>query len=60
MQVHLAKDWTDPTGTDHTAGDTVEVDAVTLAELEATGVVASAAEPQPGPQTPLGEEPPRA
>jgi len=27
------------TGNEHTAGDLVEVDTITLAELEATGVV---------------------
>ena len=40
MQVKLARDWTDATGAAHAAGDIVEVDTVTLAELEATGVVA--------------------
>jgi hypothetical protein len=35
----LARDWTDTTGTAHAAGDLVELDTITLAELEATGVV---------------------
>jgi hypothetical protein len=39
VQVRLARDWTDTTGNDHAAGDLVEVDTITLAELEATGVV---------------------
>jgi hypothetical protein len=39
VQVKLDKDWTDPTGATHAAGDIVEVDKVTLAELEATGIV---------------------
>jgi hypothetical protein len=39
VQVKLARDWTDPTGAAHHAGDIVEVDTVTLAELEQTGVV---------------------
>ena len=39
MQVKLAREWTDGTGTEHAAGDLVEVDTITLAELEATGVV---------------------
>jgi hypothetical protein len=39
VQVRLARDWTDGTGSEHTAGDLVEVDTITLAELEATGVV---------------------
>jgi hypothetical protein len=42
VQVRLARDWTDGTGADHDAGDLVDVDAVTLAELEATGVVTGA------------------
>jgi hypothetical protein len=41
VQVKLARDWTDPTGAAHAAGDIVEVDTVALAELEATGVVAT-------------------
>jgi hypothetical protein len=40
VYVRLASDWTDGTGAAHHAGDMVDVDAVTLAELEATGVVA--------------------
>ncbi len=40
VYVRLARDWTDSTGAPHHAGDMVDVDAVTLAELEATGVVA--------------------
>jgi hypothetical protein len=40
VQVKLARDWNDPTGASHHAGDLVEVDTVTLAELEQTGVVA--------------------
>jgi len=39
VQVKLARDWKDGTGTEHAAGDLVEVDTITLAELEATGVV---------------------
>ena len=39
MQVKLARDWTDGTGAEHAAGDLVEIDTITLAELEATGVV---------------------
>jgi hypothetical protein len=44
VYVRLARDWTDATGAPHHSGDMVNVDAVTLAELEATGVV----EPGPG------------
>ncbi|GAA0728146.1 hypothetical protein Drose_29755 [Dactylosporangium roseum] len=38
-EVRLDRDWTDATGTPHAAGATVEVDATTLAELAAAGVV---------------------
>src|SRR5262249_43565174 len=48
VQVKLARDWTDGTGTVHAAGDIVEVDTVTLAKLEASGVV------QPGWAGPTG------
>lgn len=41
VYVRLAQDWTDGDGTAHSAGDMVDVDAATLAELEASGVVAS-------------------
>jgi hypothetical protein len=41
VYVRLAQDWTDNGGAAHTAGDMVDIDAVTLAELEADGVVAS-------------------
>ena len=39
VYVRLVREWTDATGVAHAAGDMVDVDAVTLAELEATGVV---------------------
>jgi hypothetical protein len=42
VYVRLARDWTDGGGAAHGAGDMVDVDAVTLAELEADGVVACA------------------
>ena len=41
MFVRLATDWTGPGETRHRAGDLVEVDNVTLAELEAGGFVAT-------------------
>jgi hypothetical protein len=44
VYVRLARDWTDATGAAHHSGEMVDVDAVTLAELEATGVVAAAAD----------------
>ena len=50
VYVQLAREWTDGTGAAHGAGDMIDVDAVTLAELEATGVIA-------GPDTALGGKP---
>lgn len=41
VYVRLAKDWTDGDGRQHRAGDMVDLDAGTLAALEADGVVAS-------------------
>jgi len=41
VYVRLARDWTDRGGAAHGAGDMVDVDAVTLAELEGDGVVAT-------------------
>ncbi|HEY2946788.1 MAG TPA: hypothetical protein VGJ53_00055 [Micromonosporaceae bacterium] len=39
MYVRLTVTWTDPFGLVHAAGDVVDIDAVTLAELEEQGVV---------------------
>ena len=39
MLVRLAAGWIDPFGITHSAGDVVEIDAITLAELEEQGVV---------------------
>ena len=39
MYVRLAVDWADPTGAVHNAGEFVDIDVVTLAELEEQGVV---------------------
>lgn len=39
MHVRLSTTWTDPRGTVWAAGDTVDVDAVTLASLEELGMV---------------------
>lgn len=39
MNVRLSASWTDPRGTVWAPGDTVDVDAVTLAELEEQGMV---------------------
>lgn len=38
-EVRLDKEWTDPAGVTHAAGDTVDVDEATLAELRDAGVV---------------------
>jgi hypothetical protein len=48
VYVRLAQEWTDPAGTAHAAGSTVDVDAATLAELEASGVVAESDSPPGG------------
>jgi hypothetical protein len=40
VHVQLAQDWTDDDGTTHSAGETVDVDAGTLARLESQGLVA--------------------
>jgi len=48
VYVRLARDWTDHGGAMHGAGDLVDVDAVTLAELEADGTVGEAAPGEPG------------
>ncbi|MFF5172027.1 hypothetical protein ACFY3U_05265 [Micromonospora sp. NPDC000089] len=39
MQVRLSAYWTDPDGTVRSPGETVEIDAVTLARLEEQGMV---------------------
>ncbi|MEU4790029.1 hypothetical protein AB0F95_10020 [Micromonospora tulbaghiae] len=39
MHVRLSASWIDPRGTVWAVGDTVDVDAVTLAELEEKGMV---------------------
>ncbi|HTF10137.1 MAG TPA: hypothetical protein VK659_18390 [Asanoa sp.] len=37
--VRLEKDWTDSSGVEHAAGASVDVDAATLAQLQAKGIV---------------------
>jgi hypothetical protein len=44
VYVRLAVDWADPTGAVHGAGEFVDIDVVTLAELEERGVVENAEE----------------
>jgi hypothetical protein len=44
--VRLAVEWTDPFGIAHDAGDIVDIDVITLAELEERGVVHNMSEPE--------------
>jgi hypothetical protein len=44
--VRLAAGWTDPFGIAHNAGDVVDIDVITLAELEERGVVHNMSEPE--------------
>ena len=44
MYVRLSTTWADPAGTVHRAGDLVDVDIVTLAQLEERGVVENSEE----------------
>lgn len=46
MLVRLAVAWTDPFGVAYGAGDLVDIDAVTLAELEELGVVDNMGDPK--------------
>jgi hypothetical protein len=48
-EVRLDKEWTDPAGVTHAAGDTVDLDERTLAELREAGVVGDAADAWAGP-----------
>lgn len=49
MLVRLALAWTDPFGIAHGVGELVDIDAVTLAELEEQGVVENMTEVEPKP-----------
>lgn len=46
VYVRLEQAWVDGAGVSHAAGDMVDVDAGTLAQLEAGGVVTAPAEPE--------------
>jgi hypothetical protein len=48
VYVRLDQDWTDDEGTHHPAGSMVDVDAGTLAQLQAQGVVSEQASPEDG------------
>jgi hypothetical protein len=39
VHVRLDKEWTDADGNTHAAGDTVDVDAATLADMQEKGIV---------------------
>jgi hypothetical protein len=39
VYVRLEKEWTDAQGVTHAAGESVDVDAATLAKLQARGIV---------------------
>lgn len=39
VHVRLEKEWTDGKGISHAPGDSVDVDAATLAKLQAAGIV---------------------
>jgi hypothetical protein len=47
VYVRLAVAWADPTGAVHGAGEFVDIDVVTLAELEEQGVVENPEEGKP-------------
>jgi hypothetical protein len=48
VYVRLAQQWVDGAGGDHAAGEMVDVDAGTLAELESQGIVTAPAEEDAG------------
>jgi hypothetical protein len=57
VHVRLARNWTDLGGSGHHAGELVDVDAATLAALEASGVVTPAdGEPTMAWAGPTGED----
>ena len=54
VHVKLEKEWTDSAGTTHSAGESVDVDAATLAELQEKGIVSDGNEwagPTASPET---------
>lgn len=44
--MRLAVPWTDPAGVSHAAGEIIDIDAITLAQLEEGGVVDEIKEPE--------------
>jgi hypothetical protein len=57
MLVRLAMAWIDPAGVVHGAGEHVDIDAITLAELEEQGVVENMTDPKEPWTGPTGTEP---
>ncbi|MFC3500493.1 hypothetical protein ACFOOK_05865 [Micromonospora krabiensis] len=49
VYVKLESDWTDGNGVSHAAGESVDVDAATLAALQADGIVSEPAAGKDGP-----------
>jgi hypothetical protein len=47
VYVRLAEEWIDGGGANHAAGDMIDVDCCTLAELESQGIVATPGEAIP-------------
>lgn len=58
VYVKLAQDWTDQHGARHAAGGMVDVDAGTLAELEAAGTVSEPDPPEDDDDDQDGDEDP--
>lgn len=56
MLVRLALAWTDPRGVAYAPGELVDIDAVTLAELEEQGVVETMTDPKDAYTGPTGAE----
>jgi len=52
VYVKLESDWTDADGVVHAAGDSVDVDAATLATLQAEGIVSEDTSDWAGPGSP--------
>jgi hypothetical protein len=48
VQVRLARSWVDGAGVSHGRGDVVDIDAVTLAQLEEAGIVTDPNKDQAG------------
>ena len=61
VYVRLEKEWTDGEGLGHSAGEMVDVDAATLADLQAKGIVGEKGESGGGASTewlgPTGNKP---